>query len=571
MSNKILKWLVLLVLVLFIIAIIIFIFRRPSFSENQVILSLEGPTQLAVGDEAVYKLKYSNQTKLELKNLKFNFIYPEGAIVLKDNKVVKEPTDTFNLSNLKSGESGEREFRAFVTGDRGNIKTAKVELEFKAGSLRSTFTKTTSVSTTLTSIPVFLSLAAPPKLISGQTINYILDYRNESGKDISDIKFEFVYPDGFTVQEKTPSSLDQNTWSISSLKKNEGGRISIKGILKGKEGEIKKVSVILKRNINGEFIDYQMISTSSVISNPILSTDIVLQNGNPDYSARLGEVLKYKIKYANNSNLNLIGLTLEVKLEGEMYDFNFLDTNGGFYESSSNTIFWNAAVLSDLSVLPPNKSGEINFSIKLKDSFPSGGAGSRSFYVKASSKIKTPNVPTNFDEDEISATSSLITKIITNPSFNQSAFYNDPAFGYFGPMPPKVGQETIFTIHWQVINPSSNMNNVEIKALLPPGVTWKNVVSVGLGQSEPTFNPNSSEVRWNIGVLPQGTGVITPKYEASFQVGIKPSTTKQIPLLIKDAQFSGIDSYTKELIILKAKDLTANDLIDIPFQGTVEL
>jgi len=114
------------------------------------------------------------------------------------------------------------------------------------------------------------------------------------------------------------------------------------------------------------------------------------------------------------------------------------------------------------------------------------------------------------------------------------------------------------------------MNSAEVKAVLPPGVNWKNVVSVGLGQSEPTFNANSSEVRWNIGVLPQGTGVLTPKYEASFQVSVKPSVVGQTPTIVKDSKFSGTDSFTKEQIILNAPDLTTNELVDRPGEGTVQ-
>ena len=189
MAQKLLKWLVLFALVLFIIAIVIFLFGKPSFSEDQVVLELEGPTQASVGDEAVYKVKYGNNTKIELSNLRFKFTYPEEAVVIKDGQVVKELSETFVVDKLQNGESGEREFRAFLVGDRGNIKNAKIELEFRAGSLRSSFEKTETISTTLISVPVSLTLVAPPTAVSGQTINYILDYRNESGDNISDIRF----------------------------------------------------------------------------------------------------------------------------------------------------------------------------------------------------------------------------------------------------------------------------------------------------------------------------------------------------------------------------------------------
>ena len=127
MAQKLLKWLVLLALVLFIAAIVIFLLGKPSFSEDQVVLDLEGPTQAAVGDEVTYKIKYGNNTKTDLHDLKFKFTYPEKSVVIKDGEILKELSETFTLGDLKSGDLGEKEFKAFLAGDRGNIKNAKVE------------------------------------------------------------------------------------------------------------------------------------------------------------------------------------------------------------------------------------------------------------------------------------------------------------------------------------------------------------------------------------------------------------------------------------------------------------
>ena len=78
--NKLLKWLVLLALLLAIVSFLSFWFGSLSFSEAGVKLEIEGPNQVTVGDEVVYKLKYSNTTKLDLDNMRFKFTYPEGSV-----------------------------------------------------------------------------------------------------------------------------------------------------------------------------------------------------------------------------------------------------------------------------------------------------------------------------------------------------------------------------------------------------------------------------------------------------------------------------------------------------------
>ncbi len=570
--NQLLKWLVLLALLLAVVSFLTFWFGSPSFSESGVALAIEGPTQAAVGDEIVYKLKYSNTTKLDLNKLTFKFTYPDDSVVLKDGIAAKNLSETFTVDQLSPGQSAEKEFRAFLVGDRGNIKTAKMELSYEAGGLKTVFEKNTSLSTTIVGLPVSLTLSAPPNSVTGQAINYILDYRNESNDDIYDLRFEFDYPDGFNVQKSTPSPNERNyVWIVPVLKRGSGGRINITGPLNGKEGETKKILVALKRKIGGQYINYENAESSSVIANSLLGVS-VLVNDSSDYSAFTGDDLNYVIKYSNNSNYNLAGINLIMKLEGEMYDVGSLDTKGGYYDSSNGTILWDASTVSDFANLTPNKKGQVLFRIKLKSSIPSGVSGSKNLFVRATAKLNTSNVPSGVGGDEIFAESNVVTKISTQPALKQFAYYNDPAFGSFGSLPPEIGKETTFTVHWQITNPGNDMNNVKIVSILPAGVNWKSVVSVGSGQPEPTFNKNTSEVAWNLGVLPQGVGVISPKYEASFQISVKPTLNqKGSPiLLIKNSNLSGQDTFTKQNIIVSARDITTNDLVDRPSEGQVQ-
>lgn len=571
MSNNILKWLILLALVLLIISFISFWFGGKSFSENQVVVSIDGPSQALVGDEIVYKLKYANETKLDLKNLKFFFSYPDESVVIDNGKIAADMTNSFEIDVLKPGQSGEKEFRGFLTGDKGSIKNAKASLSFMANGLKTSFEKSATLATTITGVPVVLSLVAPPNSVSGESINYIFDYRNESGNDISDLQFKFYYPDGFSSQKFTPlPSAGKDTWSIPVLKKGVGGRITVQGTLNGKEGEIKTVSAVLKRKIFDQFVNFEKTATSTMIASPLLGLNILV-NDSKDYSSFPGDSLEYSINYRNNSNYNLIGLELTAGLNGSMFDFSTLNSGNGYFDSSSNTIVWNAGAVSDFGNLPPNKTGQLKFKIKLKPDIVSG-SGSRNLFVEMTARLSTPNVPPNVGGEEIFAASGVTTKISTQPGLAAFAYYNDPDFGSSGPLPPEVGKETVFTVHWQITNPGNDMSGVKASAVLPTGVTWKNVVSVGTDQPDLVFNKNISEVIWDLGVLPRGVGVLSPKYEGSFQISVKPSSDqKNAPIiLLKNGRLSGTDTFTKQPIIVNVRDISTNGLIDMPGEGIVK-
>lgn len=569
MSNTVLKWLILLALVLLIISFISFWFGGKSFSENQVVVSIDGPSQALVGDEIVYKLKYANETKLDLKNLKFAFSYPDESVVIENGKIAADMSNNFEIDVLKPGQSGEKEFRGFLTGDKGSIKNAKASLSFMANGLKTSFEKSASLATTITGVPVVLSLVAPPNSVSGESINYIFDYRNESGNDISDLQFKFDYPDGFSSQKFTPSpSAGKDIWSIPILKKGAGGRITVQGILSGKEGEIKTVSTVLKRKIFDQFVNFEKTATSTMIASPLLGLNILVNNSK-DYSSFPGDSLEYIINYQNNSNYNLIGLELTAGLNGSMFDFSTLNSGNGYFDSSSNTIVWNSGAVSDFGNLPPNKSGQLKFKVKLK---PDIVSGSRNLFVEMTARLSTSNVPSNVGGEEIFVASGVTTKISTQPGLAASAYYNDPNFGSSGPLPPEIGKETVFTVHWQITNPGNDMSGVKASAVLPTGVTWKNIVSVGTGQPDLVFNKNTSEVIWDLGILPRGAGISSPKYEGSFQISVKPSSDqKNFPIvLLKNGKLSGTDTFTKQSIVVNVRDISTNGLVDRPGEGIVK-
>lgn len=573
MANRILRLLILVALILFVVSFVVFWFGGPSFSDADVVLTLEAPHEASAGDEVTYLVTYENHTQLVLKNLHFRFSFPTSATVIDDSGgFSSDPSSFFDVDSLAAGEKGEHTFRVFLVGERGDIKTAGIEMDFEAGTLRSSFQKSATASTTLTYAPFVLTLVAPPNAVDGQSVSYRLDYRNESGDTLSDARITFQFPDGFTAAQESPSpSAGQNQWSLPPLDNGRGGRITVTGALRGSEGEEKAVTVLVERKVGEDFIQYARSSSSTYIISPFLGTSVSV-NGTREYTATLGDTLRYGVTYRNDSNFTLRGMTLAVRLDGEMYDFSSLIVRGGFFDSSTDTITWNAGGVPAFGDFGPNQSGKVDFQITLKENFPSGGAGSRNFLVKATAEFATPNVPQNLDEQELSAADSIVTQISTQPVFDQMVYYKDPNFGSQGPLPPQVDQTTVFTVHWRIANPGNGMEGTKIVATLPAGVVWGSAVSAGPGQPQPTFDVSRSQVTWDLGLLPTNPQGAATQREATFRIAVTPSVNQrgQIIQLLKGVQMAGKDTFTKQDINLSKIDMTTDDLADRPQEGRVE-
>jgi hypothetical protein len=552
-SNSLLKWLMVGAAALFVISIASLWWGGNSFSDSGVIVTLEAPDRVTSGDEVTYTVTYRNDTKVPLSDMSFRLFYPEDAIVLKDGQPTTPDSEGFTVDRLEPGATGTQELKAFLVGDKGAIKTARLHLIFKAGTLRSSFEKEVSAATTITALPVTLTLVAPPTAVSGSTVQYILDVRNDSGADLDDLKVAFTYPDGFVVQSFSPQPDEGNTgWNLDRLSAGEGTRIRVEGVLPGNERETKTVSVVLQRNLNGQYVDYVKTEAFTMISSPLLAVSIAPEEGR-DYVSFAGDVLRYVVSFRNNSRYTFLGLLLGVKLEGDMYDFTTLQTQNGYFDGASHTVIYDSSGVPLLAQLPPGASGQVSFSIHLKPGL-SGGSGSSSFFVKASARLSTTNVPAGLNQDEVMAQDSLITKISTDPALTQAILYDDGKGT--GPMPPKVGEETTFTVRWQIANPGNDVRNAKVTAILPPGVTWRDAALTSTGGSAPIFDANRNMVTWNIGTLPFGTGNGTARYEASFVIGIRPGPNQvgQVVPLINDTTLTGTDAFTSQQIEVVLRD-----------------
>jgi hypothetical protein len=136
----------------------------------------------------------------------------------------------------------------------------------------------------------------------------------------------------------------------------------------------------------------------------------------------------------------------------------------------------------------------------------------------------------------------------------------------------RVGEETSFTVHWQLTNPGNDVANVEITAKLPAGIEWDNRTQANNSLPVPAYNPNSGEVTWSFAKLPYGSGIFNEKYEGSFRIKAKPSSTQKGTniQLLDSAQFTGTDDYTKQAIALSRNALSSDNIADQPRNGSVQ-
>ena len=346
------------------------------------------------------------------------------------------------------------------------------------------------------------------------------------------------YPLDFEFIKSNPKALEKTEWDIPLLNKAEGGRIEIEGRLSGKIKEQKIFKAVFGIWQKDEFIPLKEITKGVEIANPHL---YIFQeiNNQREYIANPGDLLHYEIYFRNIGTEPFKDLFLATTLDSEAFDLDSLNVNNGQFSKGSNSVVWDWRDVQKLQFLDQGEEGKVEFWIKLKDWEISNS------WEKNSVLKDTVLLSQARQEFEIKLNSKLF--------ISQKGYYHNDNFVNVGPIPPKSGEETAYTVIWQAKNYYNDVKNVKVKAILPSNVKLTGKIFPESESSNFSFDSQSREIVWSIGdgqAMESGAGILNPAPNIAFQIALTPTTGqkgKNAPLIGK-ATISGEDQWTEQNI-----------------------
>ena len=531
-----------------------------SFDVEKVKLTIIGPERIVSGEEIIYRVECKNETKSNLTDLKLIFRYPEGTIRTNDKNLV----ESLSLEDLSIGQKKEIEFPVRVIGLEGDIKSVSAELTYRPENITSYFANKTDFSSEIISVPLLLSFDIPDKLVSGQSFEFSLKFLNQSDISFDDLQVKLTYPSGFNFESAEPQPLENDSiWLIEKSDKGEEVKFFIKGNISGAEGETKtfKAQAGILEN-NGDFTIYsEEVNSLEISSSPLSVTQTV--NKSSSYIAKVGERLNYSIFYKNTTDVGIRNVVITSKIQGAALDLGTMNLREGSFNTNSQTVTWKASNLPELDYLDPGEEGEVSFSIKIKDLFPINNYNDKNFEVINEVKVDSLQAPLSLKDIDIAGKDRLLVKIKSNLVLQTQAYYLDDAISNSGPIPPKVGEKTTYTVKLRLTNAGNDLSGVKVKAFLPPHVEWLN--NFKPSNSNVSYNNNSGQVVWSIGDLPSATGVLSPVKELVFQIAITPGQVDvgHMLELIGKSEVSGYDDFAETELSATDKAIDT-DLPDDP-------
>jgi len=542
--------------------------RWYSFDAKGVALNIFGQERVVSGEEINFVVRYKNNANTELKNAALFFSFSSQSIPSEMENVSQQGDLTVvkkEIGSILPGQEGQAEFKVRVLGDKDSQQKFFVKMSYRPANFNSNFINETEFQSVIISVPLVLSFILPERIVSGQTINFSLRYLNTSDVTFSDAKIKIEYPDGFVFENALPwPSEEKNVWNFSEISNHEEGKIVLKGVISGNEGENKAFRAQIGSEKDGKFIVYaQALSSPQVSLSPLFIEQTVGEAENNQVD--LGQNLTYKIKYKNTTDVAIGPVVITAKIDSQAVDLGTVIVSKGFFSSSEGIITWNASSLPSLESLPAKAEGEINFMLRVKDKLSINSFSDKNFTIITRVKIDSPNIPLELAGTQLAGQNELSLKVNSRMVLEMKGFYSDKIMPNSGPLPPRVGQKTTYTIYWQVLNISNDLSVATVEAFLPSYVQWQ-------GKTYPKdenikYDSSTGRITWQIGRLSSATGLLSPVKLVAFQVGFVPSLGQvgEITTIVKEARAFGIDDFTGVNLSALADDLKT----DMPDDATV--
>jgi len=511
-------------------------YQKNIYSKEILKLEILGPEEADLLEEIEYIVKFKNNGDTRLEEPELIFEYPEYSLPSEGDSLRVTKTAEDLGEAIYPGQEQTFFFKGRLMGKEGEAKEAKVSLSYRPKNLKASYTSETSFTTVIEKVPLTLEFDLPSKIESSKELRFRLNYFSNTDFPLPDLRITVDYPSDFEFIESSPVALEKTEWDVGLLNKAEGGRVEILGRVFGEVGEEKVFQAKIGSWQDSEFVLLKEVARGVTIINPALYITQQI-NGSPEFIANPGDSLHYEIFFKNIGEETLNDLSLLVTLTGSAFDCQTIKAPEGDFETGDNSIIWDWRRVGDLQFLPPQEEGKVDFWIDLKKEW------SIETLDDKNPEIKTKVYLSQNREEFINRVSSKLEIV-------QQGFFQEEVFSNSGPIPPKIGESTTYTIMWQLQNFYNEVKDATVKAVLPQNVKLTGEIFPEEQEEKFTFDSASRELVWKIGDLLAAQGILNPAPNLSFQVSFTPDASQkgETPDLIRKAIMTGEDQWTKETL-----------------------
>lgn len=529
--------------------------RTMFFSEESVSISVSGPKNVASAEETTFTIAYENKNWAGLDNAVLVLSYPGSFHPSAESSLKTNNTFTeISLGSIPARTQGEKTITGKFYGSKGDLAYFQAMLRYTPHNVATVLEKTDRFSVNVASSPLSLEITAPLESAPGQDIEYVIDYGNVGDLQFSNLRVKAEYPEGFQFVSAEPKpSEGESVWYVGTLDARAQGKIIVRGVLSGTRDEYKHMrGMIGFFQGDGKFVSYaENERQTHVVASPFSLSQTV--NGLTDITVNPGDMLRYVIRYKNESDIGMRDAIVTVEINPTSLDMSRLTLQRGAYDAARKMIIWKASDVPSLGKIEPGESGEITFSVPVLTTF--SGDDGKNLSIRSVAKIDSPDIPTSIGANKIIGSNMLFVKLNSSVGVDIRALYDSPVLPNSGPFPPKVGEETSYTLHMSIANSSNDLKQARLSLMLPTGVRYTGKFAPG-GEVI-SYNERTNEFVWELGVFSPTKG--TPRIlDVQIAATPSPGNAGDPLILMNGAAFTAKDAFTDRDVRIEKEKIDSN-------------
>jgi hypothetical protein len=525
---------------------------KNQVSCDNVNITIAGPKSVASGKKLSLDVMVKNNNPVAMNTTNIEMLYPEGSRDSENSSAsissTKELVGTINV-----GEQVRTTARALLFGQEQTETEIKAVVTYTIADSDATFSCEAPYKILIATAPVSLTVQGLEEISSGQELELTLAVTSNSDEIVPNLRLVVEYPYGFEFVSAEPKpSVETTVWELGDVAPGMERIIKLRGIVKGQGTEARTIGISVggKDEVDEKGIEtiMQKVEHPLLITRPFLELSLELnEKDTPQTIATLGEEIKGVLHWKNTLSYALHDVEIDGLLQGIMLDPYSVESSSGFFRSVDNTITWTPQTNKRFDVLEPGQEGTLSFSFNTKR-FEKGTSVSNpvmniEFTVRARRVSDNIPVPQNL-QGQAKKTILFDTEVL----FKSYALYGIGPLTNTGPHPPRVNEETTYTVALSIENNINDLASVEVRGELPVNVEWTG--SFSPSNEKVVFNPVTREVIWSTGSVPRGTGYQGEARIVYFQVATIPSVSQlhsQIKLF-ENIRLQGVDAFTKNVL-----------------------
>src|SRR3989344_5263455 len=491
------------------------------FSTKDARFTITAPAEVRIGEPFTLTAVFENISKKPLYEPVLSIQLPDGAVVV-DN--ASRRTIEEQLPDTASGEGVKREFTVVLTGTSYRSYRFGGDISFRYGesTLSSKFQKEAFVSVVARDPVLTLDIAIPASVVNGQDFELQTRYKSETGSALRNVSIVFDLPSAFSLNNSEPKleeSGDKRKVTFQEIAAGSEGVVIISGFLTGSANTFVPFGAKAVLSVSGS--EYEIASKNNSISVGASPLEVIVLSDKKEDVAHPGDDVKFTMRIQNNASIPLREVVASAKFNGAHFDLSSLEGSGSLNDAT-RTYTWTAARISELERLEPGRSVEIPFSISLRNGYAPQGVVQKDIELQVVGMAASATVPPELTAQQTIGTHTYTLKLGGVLNLLPLVFYAEPSeeIRNIGPVPPRAGQETQFTIHWKLSAQGTDAQKIQIRASLGRGMEWTGKLSVLNTESAPRYNSQTQEVIWEIPNITAGSAAP----EAIFQIIFTPAS-----------------------------------------------